>query len=81
LQSGVRFVVAPFEFRACGLVNARRRVVYRKQLVTRPGETRTVTRQVTDARVVTRQVTVVATTTVVSTKKDTLPITITVTVP
>jgi hypothetical protein len=57
------------------------RVVYRKQLVTRPGETRTVTRQVTDSRVVTRQVTVVATKTVVSTKTDTLPITITVTVP
>ena len=57
------------------------RVVYRKQLVTFPGETRTVTRQVTDSRVVTRQVTVVATTAVVSTKTDTLPITITVTVP
>lgn len=57
------------------------RVVYRKQLVTRPGEMRTVTRQVTDSRVVTRQVTVVAATTVVSTKTDTLPITITVTVP
>jgi hypothetical protein len=56
-------------------------VVYRKQLVTRPGETRTVTRQVTDSRAVTRRVTVVATTTVVSTKTDTLPITITVTVP
>ena len=56
------------------------RVVYRKQLVTGPGETHTVTRQVTDSRVVTRQVTV-ATTTVVSTKTDTLPVTITVTVP
>ena len=69
---GIRLVTHPV---------TRYRVVYRKDLVTRPGETRTVTRQVTDSRVVTRQVTVVATTTVVSTKTDTLPITITVTVP
>jgi hypothetical protein len=71
---GIRLVTHPV---------IRYRVVYRKGLVTRPGETRTVTRQVTDSRVVTvtRQVTMVATTTVVSTKTDTLPITITVTVP
>ena len=57
------------------------RVVHRTNVVTRPGETRIVTRQVTDSRVVTREVTVVATTTVVSTRTDTLPFTITVTVP
>jgi hypothetical protein len=47
------------------------------------GAIRTVTRQVTDSRLVTvtRQVTAVATTTVVSVKTETLPITVTVTVP
>ena len=69
---GVRVVTHPV---------VRARVVYRKDLVTRPGETRTVTREVTDSRVITRQVTMVATTTVVSTKTDTLPITIVVTAP
>jgi hypothetical protein len=71
---GIRLVTRPV---------TRYRVVYRRDLVTRPAETRTVTRPVTDSRVVTvtRRVTMVATTTVVSTKTDTLPITITVTVP
>ena len=57
----------------------RYRVVYRKDLITGPAETRTVTRQVTDSRVVTVTRQLVVTTTVV--KTDTLPITITVTVP
>ena len=72
--NGIRVVTRPL---------TRYRVVYRKQLVTRSGATRTVTNQVTDSRVVTvtRPVTVVATTTVVSTKTATVPITITVTVP
>jgi hypothetical protein len=71
---GIRLVTDPV---------TRYRVVYRRDLVTGPGETRTVTRQVTDSQLVTvtRQRTMYVTTTVVSTKTATLPITVTVTVP
>lgn len=70
--SGVRLVTRPV---------THYRVVYRKQIVTAPGEPQTITRQRTDTRVVTvtHKVTVVATITVVSTKTD--PVSITVTAP
>lgn len=71
---GVRPVMRPV---------TRDQVVSRQRLVTVPGQPRTVSRQVTDTKIVTvtHEVTVVATTTAVSTKTDPIPITVTVPLP